>query len=318
MQFNVRPLASGVLVTVFAAFVVTSLTAGSLNPSVPAATIESIGFFPALGDAPSGLKWLGPDGKVLPFQTYEEIEEFLQTAEIISKKELSSGITLPWKLLLEKGGIRMNAVFRYIEFHKRKWNSDHGVRMNFRDSYLFECAAYELGKILGLDNIPPVVLREIDGQKGSVQAWVENTITEENRLKKKINPPNRIRWLYQRQIMRVFDNLIYNDDRTQKNYLYDTDWKLWMIDFTRAFQSVPELKDPEKIMFCDRRLLERIRNLNGEEVKEKLEVTGLLTPSQVRTLMKRRDKLVSYIEKLVEEKGQGAVLYSFLKAKPSE
>ena len=38
--------------------------------------------------------------------------------------------------------------------------------MNFYDRYHYENAAYELGKLLGVTNIPPVVMRIIDGEKG--------------------------------------------------------------------------------------------------------------------------------------------------------
>lgn len=256
-------------------------------------------------------EWKGPDENPLPFKSYEEIEEFLRTAEVVEMEEIPSGVTLPKKITLEKDGIKMHAVFRYKEFSKRRWESEQGLRMNFRDSYLFECAAYELGKILGIDNIPPAVLREIDGEEGSVQAWVENAMTEEKRLKEKIDPPNRIKWLYQTQVMRVFDSLIYNDDRNLGNYLWDKEWRLWIIDFTRAFQSVPELKDPEKVLYCERALWEKIQNLQEEEVRERAEKPGYLTEAQVRTLMKRKEKLIEYINELIQEKGQGAVLYSF-------
>ena len=42
--------------------------------------------------------------------------------------------------------------------------------------------------------------------------------------------------------MRLFDSLIFNDDRNPGNYLFDADWKLWMIDHSRAFQMRRELK----------------------------------------------------------------------------
>jgi hypothetical protein len=39
--------------------------------------------------------------------------------------------------------------------------------------------------------------------------------------------------------MRVFDQLIYNTDRNTGNVLYDTGWRLWGIDHTRAFRVRP-------------------------------------------------------------------------------
>ena len=40
----------------------------------------------------SHLQWfVDPDGKPLPFQSNEELEEFLRTAEIVSKKRVGAG-----------------------------------------------------------------------------------------------------------------------------------------------------------------------------------------------------------------------------------
>jgi hypothetical protein len=60
----------------------------------------------------SSYLWLDPNGDPVPFKTNEEMEDFLRTANVLKKKELSSGITKPWKVLLEKDGVQLNAVFR--------------------------------------------------------------------------------------------------------------------------------------------------------------------------------------------------------------
>ena len=39
----------------------------------------------------------------------------------------------------------------------------------------------------------------------------------------------------QLQVVRVFDELIQNRDRNQGNILWTSDWKMWLIDHTRAF-----------------------------------------------------------------------------------
>ena len=36
--------------------------------------------------------------------------------------------------------------------------------------------------------------------------------------------------------LRIFDELIQNRDRNTGNLLWTTDWKMWMIDHTRAFR----------------------------------------------------------------------------------
>ncbi len=55
----------------------------------------------------SSLSWIGPDGEQLSFRSNEEIEEFLRTAEIVSRKRVGEGINNPLKVLLEKDGIQM-------------------------------------------------------------------------------------------------------------------------------------------------------------------------------------------------------------------
>ncbi len=46
--------------------------------------------------------WLDPQGQPLPFQSNEEIEEFLRTAEIVSQRRIGEGINNPFRVLLEK------------------------------------------------------------------------------------------------------------------------------------------------------------------------------------------------------------------------
>ena len=146
--------------------------------------------------APDSFVWLDSDGNPLPFRSVEEMEDFLRTAEVVSSRELGEGITRPKKILLEKDGIRMNAIFRSVDIFRRKWKSQSGDKINFRDFYGFECAAYELSKLLGMQNYPPAVLKTIEGTKGSVQAWVEQAMTEEKRIAQGIQPQNSRIWLY--------------------------------------------------------------------------------------------------------------------------
>ena len=47
---------------------------------------------------------IDPEGKPLPFQTDQEVEVFLQTAEVISSERIGEGITNPRKVLLKKRG----------------------------------------------------------------------------------------------------------------------------------------------------------------------------------------------------------------------
>jgi len=259
------------------------------------------------GPAPKHV-WLDADGKSLPFQADEEIMEFLRTAEVKRMKTTSQGITRPSKVLLEKDGIRMNAAFRTVSEQKDVARLASGrVEMFFRDSYVFECAAYALAQLLGLDNVPPVVERRIRGTRGSLQIWVEQAMTETDRLKKRIPPQDVVRWNRQVQIMRVFDHLVSNSDRNQGNILIDQNWKLWMIDHTRAFRRNEHLENPQNILQCDRKLFKRLQALDPEETRRRLK--PFLLEVEIKALLKRRDRIIEVIRQRIAEKGEDRILF---------
>ncbi len=251
--------------------------------------------------------WLGPDGLPLPPMSDAQVLEFLKTARVVSMKRVGKGVTNPHKVLLEKGSIRMHAVFRDVRRQKQKSRIRGAVRWNFRDDFIFECAAYELSVLLGLDSIPPAVLRKIKGKKGSLQIWIENAFSEGDRKRQGLTAPNSIHWARQRQVRQVFDQLINNEDRNLGNLLIDPDWKLWMIDHTRAFHPLFQLWKPKAIVTCERSLWERLRNLDRDRVRRQLK--PFLRSNQLRALFQRWDRLLARIAKLIEERGAEYVLF---------
>lgn len=259
---------------------------------------------------PTPHTWRGPDGQPLPFKNDEEVIEFLKTAKVVEIKGIPEGITAPQKVLLEKDGIRAHAVFRAIDLEKLNYNTGTAVDMLFRDNYLFEPAAYQLSLLLGMDNIPPAVPRSVGGKSGSIQIWLEGAMNETARRKRKLQPPNKQYWGKQMQTMNLFDTLVYNMDRNSGNILIDKDWKVWFIDHTRAFRRYDDLKDAKKLVqHCERGLLERLKKLDAEQVKEKL--SPYLRANEIKAIMQRRDKLVRYIEELVAKKGENRVLFNW-------
>lgn len=259
---------------------------------------------------PSSHRWIGSDGKPLPLQSGEEILEFLRTAEVVKWEDIPEGVTRPRKVLLEKDGVRANAIFRDVEIYRREWTDPNvGPRRNFRDSCVYECAAYQLGRLLGMNNIPPVVRRELKRTKGTLQLWIEGARTEKERARSNLRAPNLWRWGMQNRMVQLFDQLVYNDDRNPGNLLIDPEWKIWMIDHTRCFRTFSDLPALEKIRFCENRVWENLNNLEEEVVKETLE--GLLKTSEIKSLLKRWEKLVKHIQGLIEQNGEKSVLFSF-------
>lgn len=252
--------------------------------------------------------WPGPDGTPLPFQIDEEILEFLRSATIESTERLPEGVTAPRQAVLELDGLQVHATLKDIdETYKRQRMSDGTFAMELRDYYVFEQVAYQLALVLGLDNVPPTVLRRYQRKEMSLQVWVYGAMTENNRYERGVQPPARLPWTRQVQTMYVFDDLIGNVDRNRGDILIDAGWKLWMIDHSRAFQTGPELRFIDRVIYCSRDLWERLKVLDEATIRE--HTGNQLTKYQISSLLGRRDAVVVHIQELIDARGEGAVLY---------
>lgn len=273
----------------------------------PTATAKS-------GTNPAAHRWMGPDGGPLPWRSVDEIEEFLLKASIGKARATGSGVTNPSKMELSREGVKANAIFHDINEEKRFVQMRGGERiMDFRDSYLFQIAAYKLSRMVGLENVPPSVKRTFSGRTGSLTFWLEGMITDGMRRARNREPTGEavVRWERQMVIMRVWDALIFNFDRNQGNILLDNDWNVWLIDHTRAFRRSDDIaKQLQSIGSCDRKLFEHIRALNRDEVKR--ELRDYLRPAEIDNLFKRRDKLVAHLERLARERGEDKVFFNYL------
>jgi hypothetical protein len=92
----------------------------------------------------------------------------------------------------------------------------------------------------------------------------------------------------------LISGLVYDTDRNMTSMLIGADWKLWMIDFSRAFRAFHELLDSRVLGMCDRQLPEKMRRLDEREVLEKTKPH--LDNTLVKAIMARRDLLVAYHE----------------------
>jgi hypothetical protein len=245
--------------------------------------------------------FLGPDGQPLPFSNDEEILEFLREAEVVSMKRIPVGVTRPHEVLLERNGVRARAAYRdFDETYQRAQLNDGSFFMNLRDSCIYEAAAYRMARLLGLDNVPPAVPRRHAGKNVTVQLWIENAMGEPERQESGLRPPRQVEFRLQVQTMQLFDDLIGNVDRNQGNLLYDREtWKLWMIDHTRAFQRITDMRNLDKITWCRSDLWERLRTLQRADVDEA--IGRLVSRYDIDALFERRDKIVAHIEERISE-----------------
>jgi hypothetical protein len=97
------------------------------------------------------------------------------------------------------------------------------------------------------------------------------------------------------QMVRVFDQLIYNMDRNLGNMLITNGWQIWAIDHTRAFRLHKTLKTPDNVTRCDRRMYERMKQLNKETLQR--EMGKWLVDWEIDALLARRDRIVEILDK---------------------
>lgn len=249
------------------------------------------------------------------------IEAFLLEARVVSLEEIGTGVTKPKKALLELDGEQRPAAFKTVELHvtRQQRFSQDGFKLNFRDDYRYERAAYLLDRHLGLDMVPVAVLREIDGERGVLIDWVSGAVTEMERRNRELFPDTPPSLLRQRDMMKIFDALILNEDRHLGNELITLeDWKLHLIDHSRSFRLQKSLDDKveEEPWTLPRSLLERLRSMDRAGMTELL--GGLLSKAQIKALLARRDRILEKIDRDRERYGDDMVFQDAAAEAPTE
>lgn len=242
----------------------------------------------------------------LPFEG-RQAEEFLETARVVAMEPIGVGITRSQRVTLTDGNRSLRAAWKTIDLYRpvTRRTDEGDFQVGFRDSYKFDVAAYELDKLLGLRIVPPTVERELKGRKGSLQLWVEGSFTELDRRERNLalkdgGGPS----MYNVALLR---QLTYDTDaRNIRNILYDPDFRVYAIDHSRSFTTIPKLPNENILMHFSRGVLERLRKLDRALLAEKL--GRWLTPSEIEALLKRRDLIVARADRLVDEWGEKAIL----------
>jgi hypothetical protein len=210
---------------------------------------------------------------------YQEIEDYLRTAECVSVTTF--GPNRATRCNLPPGGPVARMAWRTLP---------PGVYRGFRESYKAEIAAYEMDKLLKLDMVPPTVERQVDGNTGAAQVWVEGLIG----LKNGESPEDAARdnWENQLARMAMFDALIGFRDRNLGNTLRDASWQLILLDHSRAFTANSEL--PRKVTTIDRAFWQRIESLTRTQLDAAL--TRWLDEDEIAAILERRERMRAEIK----------------------
>ena len=224
-------------------------------------------------------------------------ERFLATARIVSVEPAAKGITGTKKAMLSDGRHQHAAHIQTIDIYMPLFRGKDGSEeREFKDSWKFNVAAYRLARLLHLTYMTPVcVARPYEGKPASFCWWIDNVLMDEReRVDRHIQPPDIARWNAYMDTIRIFDQLIYNMDRSQENLLIGTDWSVWMIDHTRAFRKWQTLRRPEAVTKCNPDLLLGLKSLRREDVARAM--GDLLTSEEIDGLMARRDLILAKLE----------------------
>jgi hypothetical protein len=229
--------------------------------------------------------------------TADQQEEFLRTAKISQAKGAKKGVTETLRATLTDGKITHDASIQTINDNRAVFQGSAGTtEFNFKDTYLFDIAGWKMAKLLGIDDMVPVsVERKYQGKSGAFTWWIDDiAMDEEERVAKKIQPPDSDSWGREIQVLHVFDQLIYNTDSNATNLLIDKQWHVWMIDHSRAFRMQKTLQDPKMLSRCDRNLLAKMKTLDQPTLDK--EMKGILNKQEIQGLLARRDLIVKFFE----------------------
>jgi hypothetical protein len=137
---------------------------------------------------------------------------------------------------------------------------------------------------------------------------VDDVLMDEAEREKSPNqPPSPLDFQRQRMKMVVFAELIGDVDRNKGNVLYTKDWRVIMIDFTRAFRLHRELRVPASLSTISRDLWERLQKLTRNELRRTTD--EYLTLEESAAVMQRHRLIVEHYNRLIKLHGEGSVLY---------
>ena len=229
----------------------------------------------------------------------KEQEKYLKTAEIL-EVEIDSidGRTAPWGVILDDGRTSRQAIFKYVNRPRPTY---------LPDSYHYEIAAYKLSGLLEYPLIPPVVERVINDTPGSLQLLLEGCFSLQKQQREGLKPDDPQEFSEALSELAVFENLVFCERNTEDIFIQESDWKVWRVDFSEAFDSIVELSSKNEITRCSKALFHNLQRLDERDVKTVLEPH--CNEEEIDALVKRKDLIIERITRLVEEKGEEAVLF---------
>jgi hypothetical protein len=233
--------------------------------------------------------------------TAKDIEAFLTKARVVGvEKDVEPGRTMPWRVTLDDGRIQARGLFKYI--------NRPGIPP-VRHSYRYELAAYSLNRFLGLEIVPPIVERKVEGTAGALQWYLENCLSERDRERTKKEPPDLQAFLQRLDVVQVFEALVNDECGDKDDTLIHSDtWKICRIDFAGAFVPARTISSACALQRCSRELFNRLSRLTRPTLFDRL--GPYLSLEEIEAIFERQQRIVERFKALIKDKGETAVLFS--------
>jgi len=253
------------------------------------------------GSVAGSVAWAAttPTEPLIDPQRDTRIEELLRRGRIGRTERTHLGVTDPLRVWVEDQGETISGCFKYVDLQTKGITRTRSgkTELNFTDRHIYDQAAYKLDRELGMNRIPVAVSRKVRGLQGTLVHWLDDVVDETSRLEQSLSPEVRAKIHQQKSTMLVFDALIDNIDRNAGNLLYTrSDWDLYLIDHTRAFRTETKLREKflARSVKLHRPFYEKLRELDETRLRKILK--GLLSRTQIRALLVRRDLIVEKVE----------------------
>lgn len=252
---------------------------------------------PPAGRGSPGVSVAGQNTAARPWsRRTAEIEAYLRTAPVVRTERTGRGVTKPLRAFFAPGGPVGSMTWKALSPR---------VSGGFYESYKSEIAAYEIDKLLALGMVPPKVERRVDGEVGVAVMWIDGVKSFAELGGAPQPPPAKVA-TWNREVVRakMFHNLIGEIDPNLGNWLIDAEWRITLIDQSRALTTTTQLvHDLQRI---DGPLWTRMRALTLEELTRTL--SPWLGAKEIRAILTRRDLMQKKIDRLPRQERLSSVL----------
>jgi hypothetical protein len=221
-------------------------------------------------------------------------EKMLKTNEIESMREVGNGVSKPLKVVFKDGTA---GIFKPVS-HEEEISRPTIARGTL---YKRERAAYLVDKFLDFGLIPPTVIREINGEIGSLQEFIPGTksLKEYRTYEQRNEESNMLRDNYlELQKDWILNYIIYNSDTDAQynNILIKDGKKVYAIDNALSFGNDLMFANQEEYYGYGKPLPKEIREkisslLSWDKGKNVLKksLLELLNPSEADACFKRME-----------------------------